>query len=135
MAFNGYLLSLNGTQFPLSYMNWESYKVVPNRRTDLNSAQNANGELVRYVVEHTRSTIEFETRPMWNADVDAMMRLIRNAYSNELEKKVSITYFCPDINDYKTGDFYLSPNTEFQILKIENNKLKYKPIKLYFVEY
>lgn len=136
MAFNGYLLKMGADIFPLSFVYKESYKVVPNRRQDLDSNRNANGKLQRNVLDHMPSTISFQTKPMYNNDLDKMMSFIRSHYSVEKEKKVILEYFCPDINDYKTGEFYV-PDIEYVInmVDLKNNRILYNGFQLEFIEY
>ena len=136
MAFNGYLLKMGADIFPLSFVYKESYKVAPNRMQDLDSGRNANGALERNVLDHMPSTISFQTKPMWNEELDEMMSFIRSHYSVEKEKKVVLEYFCPDINGYKTGEFYV-PDIEYPInmVDLENNRILYNGFSLEFIEY
>ena len=136
MAFNGYLLKMGADIFPLSFVYKESYKVAPNRRQDLDSGRNANGVLERTVLEHMPSTISFQAKPMYNKDLNAMMSFIRSHYSVEKEKKVVLEYYCPDIDDYKTGEFYM-PDIEFVInmVDLEDNRILYNGFQLEFIEY
>lgn len=136
MAFNGSLISLGGSNFPLKYVFKESYKVTPNRRQDLDPYRDANGNLHRNVLSHTATTITFQTKPMWNTDFEAMMSFIRNRYTNVAEKKLSITYYSPDTDSYKTGNFYM-PDMEFNMNMVDtyNNRILYNSMTLEFIEY
>lgn len=136
MSFNGYLLKMGADVFPLSFVYKESYKVAPNRRQDIDSNRNANGVLQRNVLDHMPSTISFQAKPMYNHDLDKMMRFIREHFVVEKERKVLLTYYCPDIDDYKTGEFYM-PDMEFTInmVDIANNRVLYNGFQLEFIEY
>lgn len=136
MAFNGYLLKMGEDIFPLSFVYKESYKVVPNRRQDLDSSRNANGKLQRNVLDHMSSTISFQTKPMWNDELNELMSFIRSHYSVEKEKKMILEYYCPDVDEYQVGEFYL-PDTEYPISRVdlENNKIFYSGFQLEFIEY
>lgn len=136
MAFNGYLLKLGGTTLPLKYIFKESYKVTPNRRQDLDPKRDETGKLHRNTLEHTATTISFQTKPMWNDEMASLMSLIRGSYSNSLEKKVSVTYFSPDTNSYHSGTFYV-PDIEFTIDLIDTskNKVLYLSTTIEFIEY
>ena len=136
MAFNGYLIKLGQVVFPLSFVYKESYSVTPNRRMDLDSFRNGYGVLERTVLDHSPSTIKFQTVPMDNSKLEEMMSLLRENYVNEKEKKLYIEYYCPDTNSYKTGEFYI-PDIEFPIhlVDLENNKILYKSFTLEFIEY
>lgn len=136
MAFNGYLLKMGADIFPLSFVYKESYKVAPNRRQDLDSNRNANGILERNVLDHMPSTISFQAKPMYNNDLDKMMKFIREHFIVEKERKLLLTYYCPDINDYKEGEFYM-PDIEFvmNMVDIEQNRILYNGFQLEFIEY
>ena len=73
---------------------------------------------------------------MWNSEFEQMMSFIRNHYTNTQEKKLSITYYSPDINDYKTGNFYV-PDVEMNMDLVDttNNKIMYLSTTLEFIEY
>jgi hypothetical protein len=136
MAFNGYLLKLNGSTFPLKYIYKESYKVTPNRVQDLDPKRVETGVLYRNALSHTVTTIQFQTKPMWNSDMSSLMSFIRSSYSNASEKKVTVNYYSPDINAYKTGTFYV-PDIEFEINMIDTskNKILYNSTTIEFIEY
>ena len=134
MAFNGSLMKLGEDNLPLSYMYKESYTITPNRRQDMDSTRNANGELIRNVLGHTASTISFQTKPMWNTELSNLMAFIRSHYINAQEKKLSITYYSPDLDDYKTGEFYI-PDVEYPMIRVDNNRILYNSFTLEFIEY
>ena len=136
MAFNGTLLSLGGKNFPLKYIYKESYKVAPNRRQDLDPYRDANGFLHRNTLAHTATTISFDTKPMYNKDMAELMAFIRSSYSNELEKKVSVTYYCPDLDSYKTGNFYI-PDIEFNmdLVDVKKKTVLYYSTTIELIEY
>lgn len=136
MAFNGYLLKMGADIFPLSFVYKESYKVAPSRRQDLDSGRNANGVLERNVLDHMPSTISFNAKPMWNTELNTMMSFIRSHYIVEKEKKVILEYYCPDIDDYKTGEFYV-PDIEYTINMVDTEKkaILYNGFTLEFIEY
>lgn len=136
MAFNGYLIKMGADVFPLSFVYKNSYSITPNRRQDVDPTRNANGVLERNVLDHMPSTISFQTKPMYNNDLNELMTFIRNHYSVEKEKKVVLEYYCPDIDDYKTGEFYL-PDISFPIdmVDTENKRILYREFQLEFIEY
>lgn len=134
MAFNGTLISLGGSAFPMSYIAAGTYKVTPNRRQDIDPFRDANGVLHRNVVSHYATTIEMQTRLMTNTEVADMMAFIRGHYTNEAEKKVLVTFYSPDTDSYDSGEFYL-PDLEFTIYKIDGNTITYEPMTLKFIQY
>lgn len=136
MAFDGYLIKSGSDKFPLKYVYKESYKITPNRRQDLDPYRDANGLLHRNTLSHTASTIQFQTKPMWNDDFETVMSWLRSHYSNSQEKKISLTYYSPDTNSYKNGNFYV-PDIEMtmDLVDTTNNKVLYLSTTLEFIEY
>lgn len=140
MAYNGGLMYFwNPTtegydDFPLCWVYKESYKVTPNRRQDLSSTRNADGILERNVLSHTASTIELQTPPTWEKTIAELMMFLRSHYTNEDEKKVYIKYYCPDIDGYNEGYFYV-PDIEFNISRVMENHIFYKSVTIEFIEY
>lgn len=136
MAFNGSLLKLSGDNLPLRYIFKESYKVNPNRRQDLDPKRVETGRLKRNVLSHTATTISFQTKPMWNDEMAKFMLFIRSRYINTSEKKLSITYYCPDIDSYRTGEFYV-PDIEFNMDLVDTaeKRILYLSTTIEFIEY
>lgn len=136
MALNGYLLKFGEDIFPLRFVYKESYRITPNRRQDLDSTRNANGKMTRTVLDHMPTTISFQTKPMYNDDLEKMMAFIRDHYIVDKERKVRLEFYCPDSNSYKTGDFYI-PDIEYPIIKVEleQNRILYNGFTLEFIEY
>ena len=73
---------------------------------------------------------------MWNDMLGQMMLFIRNHYSVEKEKKLVLEYYCPDIDDYKKGEFYI-PDITYPINMVDNknNCILYNSFSLEFIEY
>ena len=137
MAFSGNLLALGGTPFPMKWIEFDTYKVTPNRRQDLDPFRDANGLLHRNVVGHAPTTIDFELRSMYNKDVAAAMAFIKSKYESYEEKRLQITYYDPENDNYNTGTFYLDSNIEFPIkhIDVRRSLIKYDNINISFVEY
>ena len=136
MAFNGQLLYLGGSAFPLKYVYKESYKITPQARLDLDPFRNTEGWLMRNVLEHTASKISFQVKPMWNSDHAAMWAFIRSKYSNAHERKVRLHYYCPDLDDYDDGDFYIPDFTpQMDLVDTARQKILFLSYELQFIEY
>lgn len=136
MSFNGNLLSLGGTQFPLNYIYKESYTITPNRRLDLDSTRTTTGVLNRNVLSHTATTISFQTKPLDNEEMAEMWSFIRNAYTDEDAKKVRVVYYSPELDSYESGTFYI-PDVEFPIYSVDtdNSTILYKSQTIELIEY
>lgn len=132
--YNGYLVRLGNTEFPMNYILENSYKTKPNQRQDLNPYRDASGLLHRNVVAHQPSTVEFQLRKPTNAMVSAVNALLNNAFTNSAERKLTMTYYVPESDDYQTGEFYV-PNPEYHIHHINGDTIYYNHFTLEFIEY
>ena len=143
MAFNGKLLELwnpstsQYDELPMEYIFRESYVCAPNRRQDLDPYRDADGYLHRNTLPHTATTIQFQTKPMWNHNMDALMSFIRNHYIVPLEKKVQLRYYSMDTDSYKAGDVFYVPDIEFTLNMVlpDEQKILYNSTTLEFIEY
>lgn len=135
MAFNGTLVKIGDTEI-VKFVKQESYKISPAQRQDLDSFVNANGILERNVLAHKRSKIEINTIPMDNTKMSKLMGIINANFISELERKVPLTYYCPDTDSYASGSFYI-PDPQYPIDRIDrgNNKIYYNSMILKFIEY
>lgn len=146
MAFNGKLIELwnpstsQYDELPMTYIFRESYVCAPNRRQDLDPYRDADGYLHRNTLAHTATTIQFQTKPMWQHNMDALMAFLRNHYVTPLEKKVKIRYYMMGESaangGYGEGDFYI-PDIEFTLNMVLPNeqKILYNSTTLEFIEY
>ena len=139
MAYSGYLIKVggsNGTSLPMKYIKVEGYEVTSNQRMETDAKRDVTGVLHRNTVAHTATKIEFETPNMTNSDMDAMMTLFRNAWTNTTERKLTLEYYDTETNTYKTGNFYM-PDIKYPIDHIDNDHyiIFYKETRVAFIEY
>ena len=139
MAYSGYLIKVggsNGTILPMKYIGYSSYAITPNQRMESEAKRSVTGLLYRSTVAHTATKVEFNTPPLTNSDVDNMMTLFKNAWTNTRERKLKLYYYDMESNTYKEGDFYM-PDTKFEIERIDNTKnvVYYAPTRIAFIEY
>lgn len=143
MAFNGKLLEFWNSstnqydELPMTYIYKESYVIAPNRRQDLDPYRDADGYLHRNTLAHTATTIQFQTKPMYQHDMDALMSFIRGHYIVPLEKKVKLRYYSMDIDDYVGDGYFYVPDIEFTLNMVlpEERKILYNSTTLEFIEY
>ena len=135
MAYNGYIMKFGNDEFDMGWIFRDTFAITPNRRQDLDSYRNANGKLVRNVLDHTATTITFQSKPMTRHNFALMMEFIRDHFSNAHERKLSITYYSPDINAYKTGNFYMPDFEVTTIMQKKSGELLYNTCTLEFIEY
>jgi len=139
MAYSGYLIKVggsSGTILPFKYIKVDGYNITPNQRMETEAKRDVTGLLHRNTVVHTASKIEFTTPYMTNSDMDNMMTLFRNAWTNSTERKLVIEYYDMESNTYKTADVYM-PDIKFEIDHIDNdhNIITYKETRVAFIEY
>jgi len=138
MAFNGYLIQMSNNgktynNFFSKFISAESYK-VSKKILDVDSYRDANGVLHRNPLEHSSYTISFDTNPLDNIKLNEFLTVIRESYSVPAERKVNLTFYVPEVDDYVTQDCYM-PDIEFPINYIENNVIKYDRITIKFIGY
>lgn len=137
MAFEGYLIKVGTYTIPMKFIGLENYKVTPNMRQDLDPFRDNNGVLTRNVVPNMPSKIEFQTPYIIRRDLQNLMSNIRSQYTNDAEKKCSVTFYCEDIDGYKTESMYV-PDVPFEMYKRDavNFDLSiYKPTTIKFIGY
>jgi hypothetical protein len=136
MGFNGYLFKVGNYEIDgYNYINYSSYNVTWNSQ-DLDSYRDALGVLHRNALEHKVAKIELETREnLTNDEVATFMGNIRANYTNQVERKATVTVFVPELNDYVTQEMYMS-DPQFKIKRIDkNNVIKYEKTRIAFIGY
>lgn len=136
MAFSGYLIKVGGTEIPLKYMRAETYSVTPNQRMEWSAERDINGFLHRKTVPNMPPKIEFNTPLMTNADINALNTILSNAYTVPDERKLSVTYYDPETDSYKTHDCYM-PDVKYEIRNADtvNNVINYEQLRYAFIGY
>ena len=134
MAYEGYLIKVGNYKIPHSYIGAETYTVYKNTQ-DLDSYRDADGKLHRTALSHTPNKVEFETVNMLdNKQFATLMSNIRKNYTNEDERKASVTLYIPESDSYVTQDMYM-PDIQPQIYFADSKTIKYQPIRLAFIGY
>lgn len=133
MAYNGYLIKVGDYIIPSNkFIRADSYSSYVNMQ-DIDPYTDANGYLHRNAVELKALKIEFETPAMLtNAMLSELLSNIRANYISEKERKVLITAYIPEYDDYITQTGYLADFTP-QIYGNYGGVLRYNPIRLAFV--
>jgi len=139
MAYSGYLIKIggsNGVDLPMKYIKAESYKSTPDQRMEVKATRDTTGVLHRNTVVHKASKIEFETPPITNSDVSALNTIFSNAYTDALQRKLTIQFYDEETDSYREADCYM-PDVQYTIYRIDNvkNIIYYNPIRFAFIEY
>lgn len=138
MAFSGYLIKVGSpaVEIPLKYMRAETYSVTPNQRLEWSAERDVTGVLHRETTPNMPPKIEFNTPLMTNKDIKALNTILSNAYSNATERKLSVTYYDPESDTYKTHDCYM-PDVKYEIRNVDtvNNVINYEELRYAFIGY
>ena len=119
---------------PLKYMRYEEYKVTPQQMIDLDSYVSETGKLIRNVLSHTRTKIEFNTPYISTADWNALWAIISAGFSDPVARKCRIIYYDPFGDTYRNITCYV-PDIEFTIRNIDGTSVNYGEIRIAFIEY
>lgn len=133
MAYNGFLLQVGGYVVPMNFIKIESYSVTYSTM-DLDPYRDANGVLHRNALGHKVGNLVFETPIMYQRDFAAVMANIRSQYTNAVEKKVSATFYVPELDTYLTQDMYI-PDISVQIVQNSPNGLVYGNTQINLIAY
>lgn len=141
MAFSGYLIKVGPsssslTEIPLKYMRAETYSVTPNQRMEWSAERDVNGFLHRQTVQNMPPKIEFNTPMMTNTEINALNTIFANAYSSVSERKLTVEYYDPETDTYKTHDCYM-PDVQYKIRNADtaNNVINYDELRYAFIGY
>lgn len=138
MAFSGYLIKVGSpaVEIPLKYMRAETYSVTPNQRLEWSAERDVTGVLHRETTANMPPKIEFNTPLMTNKDIKALNTILSNAYSNATERKLSVTYYDPESDTYKTHDCYM-PDVKYEIRNVDTvkNVINYEELRYAFIGY
>lgn len=133
MSYSGFLINVNGNyDINMHYIVEKSYEVTWST-LDIDSYRDANGVLHRNAVIQVPQVV-FETKPLLDYQVEEILSNIRANYVSSLEKKVLLTVFVPELNNYYTGYFYM-PDTNLTIRQINDDVVRYEPISFKFIGY
>lgn len=140
MAYNGYLIKVikknnSGTDyvFPMNLIVEKTYKMTYSVM-DSQAKRNAKGKLKRVTMPHKVPHCSVQLRELNNTQLAALLSEIQARYTVKKQKKVKLSVFIPEIDDYKEEDFYL-PDIDITINHIESSTIKYEPITLEFIGY
>jgi len=136
--FQGWLLKVGSgmTLVPTTMIKAETYKVSPNQRMEETAERDSTGVLWRETVPNMPPKIEFNTPAAYDTDVNALNAIFRAAYSNEQERKLTVAFYDPEENVYKSWECYM-PNIDFPIrtIDIDAKTIFYDEIRYAFIGY
>lgn len=134
MAFEGYLLKVGTYEIPMNFIAAKTYDVTRNVM-ELKAYRDADGSLHRRTIAHVPCKINFKTPGrLTNDEVETVLSNIRANYINALERRVRVTFYVPELNDYTTQEMYM-PDIVTPISVIDGTTIYYESLKLTFIGY
>lgn len=136
MAFSGYLIKLGEYEFPMKHIAEETYSATPHQRLELDAYRDNFGKLHREVVDNRPSVIKFGTiSGITNKEVKEIFAQIYANYEDEAERKLKVTYYIPEKDDYSEPEYMYIPNMQFPIDFIDGDSVVYNSIEFSFIGY
>lgn len=134
MAFEGWLIKFGSTAVPNKYL--EKYKDTPNQRIELSAYRDETVMLHRETSPNYKSKIVIPIRKLYLGEKIVLKAIVDSGIINEVERKVSATYWNSEEMAYKSGVFYM-PDIEYTISRVDEKKLNmvYEPFEIQLIEY
>ena len=146
MAYNGYLVKVLSPNtnvvsdfvFPMNYILEKTYTMTYSV-LDYNSTRNADGQLIRNVLDHKVAHCSFDVKKMTNDKLGELFRNLRARFTtsqlnSSKEKQVRLSVYIPETDEYITDYFYI-PDIELSINHIFDNVVQYNSFKMEFIGY
>lgn len=132
-GFEGWLLKINGVEFPTKYIRADTYTVTPDQETDLDDYTDADGIFHRNILPAKATKIEFSTPHMWLPDMVKVLEIIPD---NDSDNEIAIEYWNPRRLCYQSGTAYISDvSWEPYMINVYRKNIMYKEVRFAFIEY
>lgn len=130
-GFEGWLLKVNGIEFPTKYIRADTYKVTPDQETDLDDYTDNDGVFHRNVLPAKATKIEFNIVPCWLQDMVIVRSILPNART-----EVNIEYWNDYTLSYQAGKAYIPDILySYHILDKNRKNIQYSETRVAFIEY
>ena len=132
-GFEGWLLKINGVEFPTKYIRADTYTVTPDQETDLDDYTDNDGVFHRNILPAKATKIEFSTPHMWLQDMAQVLAIIPD---NDHDNSVTIEYWNPRKMRYQSGTAYI-PDVSWVPYMIDKktNNIMFTETRFAFIEY
>lgn len=130
-GFEGWLLKINGTIFPMDLIHADTYKITPDQETDIDDYTDNDGVFHRNILPAKATKIEFDIKPVRLKDMERVKNIIP-----EEDAEITIEYWNPKRFRYQSGKAYV-PDIQYNPYMVYK-KLKdilYMPTRIAFIEY
>ena len=129
-----YLIKFGNTWLPDELLLSDGWNPTPNQRTELDAYRDAAVNLHRTTSPNYKTTIILNFCPMSKTDKERLQGIINSAMINTVERKIQITYWNDETNEYTDGVFYI-PDITFQSLGYFGGERWYKSFSIKLTEY
>lgn len=129
--YQGFLIKFGlHNVIPLNFI--MEYSSTPYQRMESDAQRDQNGNLHRTTLPSFKTSISLTTHILSLAEKIEFQNLI--GYQNSPQRKVQVTYWNDEINDYRTSWFYL-PDIQFTVMDASKTDIQYNPISIELIEY
>lgn len=130
-GFEGWLLKVNGVEFPTKYIRAETYKATPDQETDLDDYTDNDGVFHRNVLPAKATKIEFNIKPVRLADMAKIQAILPKPKTN-----ITIEYWNDTAMKYQSGQAYI-PDISYEPYMVYRDikDILYKETRVAFIEY
>lgn len=134
--FKGWLLKFGTVVLPNTFMEMDGWSATPNQRTELEAYRDANVLLHRETSGSYKTKITITVREMNLTEKTAFQNVVNGAMLSMKERKISLSYWNDETNDYSSGVFYI-PDIVYKIHLVDekNNDIEYAGFSLTMIEY
>ena len=139
-GYNNYLIKVKkksneGTDYiiPMEYILEKSYK-GPYSVLDTQSTRVASGNLVRKALPNKKAHCTIQLRALDHVKLASIFSNFNSRYTVKKERKLKLSVWVLEINDYIEGDFYI-PDPDHTINHINDGVIYYEPLTLEFIQY
>lgn len=137
MAFKGYLIKNAGNSEVLKgkWIERSTYLATPDQRVEIEAYRDDyTQDLTRVTSPGLKSKIVFKTCPMDLEEKTKFITFFNNAMVDRLQRKVHLTYWNDDVNEYDTGYFYY-PDRTWPVKDYTSDNILYDSLEIQLIEY
>lgn len=130
-GFEGWLLKINGVEFPTKYIRADTYKVTPDQITDLDDYTDNDGRFHKNELPAKATKIEFHIIPLRLRDMKNVLQIIPSNNNS-----ITIEYWNPRKSIYQSGQAYV-PDISYEPYMVYRDikDILYKETRVAFIEY
>ena len=130
-GFEGWLLKVNGVEFPTKYIRADTYNVTPDQETDLDDYTDNDGVFHRNVLPAKATKIEFNIVSCWLPDMVKVRSILPAAKTT-----VNIEYWNDNTLSYQSGTAYIPDiSYSYHIIDRKQKNIQYSETRIAFIEY